>query len=665
MAYQDDKPIRSLEAVRWSQDDEVLNFISHCLRLKEEYNIDAERQAQFNSAWYAGRQLQFWNKERRRMETQANPNGRVRLTVNLIGGLVDSYIAKFSLTPINLEAEAPTEDLLDYERARIRSKALEHYGRVLSMPSIVQESDLAAVLHAETFLKVVWNPVAGDELGPIAATELDGEMGTNGRKLRIGDIHVGHIPIFNVFWGPVGVPFQEADWVVEVYERSKSYTMDRYKLTRDDVATGGDADVRIIRPNETRFTTESRERGEDIILVKTLWCRKNEAVGGLEQGRYCVFVGNKSVRNGKNPYQHGAIPIIRWCHTQVTGDPRGITPVTDLLPVQADLNRAVSQFCENRELMANPSWVYPEHSIVDGNEWTTQAGGGHAYRGAIAPKIELGAVMPAVVMDMMGQSWQWMQEIIGLREVSLGQNPAGVRAARSISQLKESDEERMAGVQLRRIEAWRKVGWLMLSTMRQYITEDRLVRIMGEDSAVATMTFTGKDFGKSLNVYDIKVGTSGLPRSRSTRLGDMDTAMERGFLNPQDPNDKAYVLGLVEGDTRKPLDPKKDAREVQHIRNYNMTHGEYLSPALYEDLETMVDVLRQFRTKTFFRSLDEDKQGLFERYEQECVKLMALRTVRLRALAQEALQSVGVEPTPPAQPTAPPISPPATENVTP
>jgi hypothetical protein len=642
--------VDDIRDVNWSEDDSIAAFIDHCLDLKAEHNLDAERQAQFNSSWYLGQQLKFWNKDRKRMETQANPNGRVRVTVNLIGGLCDAYIAKLGTAQITLEAVPQTDDLMDYERSRLMTDIFRYYDRYLSLPGTVQFGDLAALLHGECYIKVAWEPMAGRDIGPIGAadlgmdeTEFTKKYGETPVKVKEGDLYVGVVPVFNVFWGPPGVPFNQAEWVVEVNERSSGYVIERYGLDPEEITYDSDSDVQIIRPNE-QYVWGERERGEGIVLVKTLWVAQNKKLKGLENGRNCIVVSKKVVKNGPIPYQHRRIPIVQWRHSVAPGDPRGYTPVTDLLPVQADLNKAVSQFCENRELMANPVWMVPEHAIVNEKEWVAAAGGMRRYRGAQMPLIQQGAAMPIVVYSMLDQSRKWMQDIIGLRDISQGKNPAGVRAAKTVSLLKESDEERMAAVNRRRIDAWQQVGWLMLMTLRQYAREPRLIRILGDERAVLSRTYMGKDFGTSISPYDIKVSTTGDPRSRSARIDDMDRMMERGFLNPNVPEDKKYVLSVLGDDWRQPLDKKKEARELQHMRNFNMAHGKYLSPALFEDQEEMMEVMSQFRQKSFFRNLPLEVQALFNKYEEECISLMALRKPRWEQIALRALDTAGIQP---------------------
>lgn len=666
--------IVQLHHVNWTEDPSILGFFEHALRVKEEHNLDAERQAEFNTAWYLGRQLQFWSRERRRMETQENPHGRVRLTINLMRGLINGYVAKLGQAGIYLEGEPATDDLLDFERARLQTRVFDYYHRLLNLRRTVLRSDLAAVLHGEAFLKVTWDPSAGEDYGIVRAEEVGMEepefrkkYGDSGVSIRGGDLRVADIPVFNIAWGPPGVPFEEAEWVLEIYERSVGYVAQRYGLKPADVPTDSDADVRIVRPNEVSLLgSAGRERREGVTLVKELWVASNSALPGLKRGRHVVAVGGKVVRNTANPYRHGRIPIVRWMLEEAPGAPRGETPVTDLLAPQADLNRSVSQFAENREVMANPVWIAPELSIVDAAEWNTAAGGVRRYRGPQPPRIEPGQSMPNAVMLMIQYTLRWMQDIIGLRDVSQGKNPAGVRAARSIALLREADDERMASVAQRRADAWREVGWLMLLTLEQYITEERLLRISGEEQTPEILRLTGSQLGVpgrygklGISPYDVKVSTRGRPRSRSSMLEDLDRLMERGFLTPQNPEHVAYVMAFLDDDMRVQRDPKKDARQVQHLRNWRMAQGEYTPPDTLEDLETMLGVLREFCGKTFFRLLAPEIQALFHRYEDEATMLMAQRSARRHVLIQQGIQGAGVRPAgPEAQPAPAPAAPP-------
>ena len=651
-----------LHMVEWDNRESVMSFVDACVKLREDENVEVERQAEMNTAWYRGHQLVFWHRDQKRLVAQDNPNGRVRLTFNLMRPMIDGWVSKLNLSTIRLTCEPASDDLVDFEEARIRGQILEYYNRELNLRRMTARSDLAACLHGETFIKCVWDAQRGDLLAPIEGEsfELTKEEKQRSAGLKTGDLALTALTLFQVFWGPAGVAFEDAEWVLELHERSAAHVAQRYGLKPKELDTRADIDVKIIRPGESSvFGQTTTDRPPGVVLVKELWVRANAAIEGLEKGRHIVAVSNKVVINGKNPYKHERIPIVRYPLLPVEGSARADTFVSDLIPVQADLNRSVSQFCENREYMANPVWLVPEFGAADEKEWTNKPGGIRRYRGPIKPNLEPGQIMPAIVFQMMMFARQTMQEIIGLRDASQGKNPVGGRSARLAAILKEADDERMGIIAEQRTDVWRTVGWLMLQTLGQYATEERVVRILGEDRRSHTVTFSAKNL-KNVSPYDIFVETNGRPRSRSARLEDADRAMERGFLRPDDPKDKQYVLDLLElGGARRRIDPKAAARDMQHNRNQMMSEGKYEGPAYYEDIDTMKEVLDEYRGRDFFRGFERDKQALFMRYDAELIKAAAVKALLLKLLTRQALQELGVlqpgSATVPGPPAPPPM----------
>lgn len=662
--YDNDRTIRSIHLVNWQNDGDVRAFVEGAISLKETLNADIEHQAEINTAWYRGHQGLFWNNERRRLVQPKNERGRVRLVVNLMQGLIDGYISKLGLGGIRLTATANSDDVLDYELARLQTMVLEHYHETLRLHKLKIGFDVAAVLHGEAYAKVIWDPYAGTGLPAIGPDDLGLSpedfrrkfklpAGENKiRNIRTGDLSVVQVPVFRLFWGPSGVPFEEAEWILELNERSVGHVMLRYGLKAEEAKLGRDQRVKITRPGEsTPYGSQDEEQDPDIVTMKELWVRPNPALPGLEKGRHIVLANQKVVLNKANPYQHGELPYAQFPLLPVPSANRAETFTSALLPVQADLNRAVSQFCENRELMANPRWVIPRSALSDDDELVARPGGIFTYDGAVPPQLQQGAAMPNAVVAMIEWTRKQMQEIIGLRDVSTGKNPPGVRSGRGIAMLKEADDERMATINERRVEFWKRIGWLMLKTLEQYVREDRLIRIAGDESRYRIITFSGALLkgrkGLGASQYDIRVDTTGRPRSRSARMEDIDRAMQHGFLDPKDPKDKSYVMGILEdGDTTMRMDPKARARELQHERNALMAQGGFIEPAMYEDLDTMVGVLNEYRNRSFFRHLEPEVQKLFEDYEIQCIKLLALKELRLKTIAQEAITQAGGPPQP-------------------
>ena len=648
---------RTFTDVNWKRKGDVQDFIAQLVNDKQTYNLDVERQSQINTAWYRGHQLR-WNPRTNRLMNQGNPFHRVRLIYNLMRGLVDGFNAKLALDKIRLISEPATEDIEDYDTADLQTKVLQYYQQAHNQQGLVDATDVSAVLTGEAFVKVVWDAQKGSEFDitpsdfDISAEDFDQEFGKELRGLQIGELSVSEIPIYNIWWGPRDTEFDQKEYLLEIYERSVASIMERYGLKAEQIKPEVDRSAAMWRHSRTNNYGSVVNKGDEAVtLVKELWVKPNKTLKGLARGRHAILIGDQLVKNEPNPYNHQRIPIVRRPFMIVPGETRGDTFVNDLLAPQMNVNKTVSQFAENRELMANPTWLAREASIVDENEWNSHPGGIRTYRGEM-PELKQGASMPNAVMQMFGSDLKIMQDIVGLRDVSQGKNPPGVRSGTGLAMLKEADDERMGRIAMWRRRFWMDIGRLELQVVNQYVTEDRIIRIAGDESESETATFngsmlTGKRRNTGVEYFNVSIKTRGLPQSRSARIDEIDRALECGALNPaQDPYDKETVLDALElAVGRRDLSQKRKARRLQHKRNLKMAKGEYVPPDIHEDLDALSEELSWFWHEPFFPELPT--KGLFEQYEEEVVGLMALRQYRLKMIAQKALAKVGGAPAEP------------------
>ncbi len=657
----------SFSQVDWGNESSITGFIDQLLESREIENFDIDRQAEINIAWYRGHQLLRWNKATSQMQLQPNPYRRVRLMVNLMRGLIDGFLAKLVLDHIRLSCEPSSDDIADHDRAELQTGLLHYYDDWLDISGLVADTDQWAALTGEAYVKVTWDPQAGSEFGEFTPEEFDmtqgefeAEFGKELSNLRTGDLSLSSIPLFNLSWGPFGAEFDDAEYMVEVYERSIASVMERYGLKQEDLVPDTDGSIKFWRPGQTNvYGSAHHSSADDTVLVKELWVKPNQAIKGLEKGRHCISISKDLVTNGSLPYRHQRIPIVRFPFLTIPGENRGNTFVTDLLPPQSDVNRTISQFAENRELMANPVWLARHGSIMDENEWTNRPGGIRFHSGEM-PKLEQGAAMPNAVLIMLQHMLKFMQDIVGLRDVSQGKNPPGVRSGSGLALLKEADDERMGRIARRRREFWSDIGWLMLETLSQFVTEERVVRISGEESGSETITYMGDmlrgDTPKlDASRFNVRVESFGQPRSYSAKLEALGKAMESGAINPAaNPRDRRLVLRMLEiGHEREPLDIKQKARSIQHWRNREMTKGNTNDPDIREDIQTMLEELASFRHEPFFANLDDDTKELFNRYEDQCIGLMALKKPRIQQVVEQALEKAGIgapEPAPAGNP---------------
>jgi len=590
----------------------------------------------------------------------------VRFAINLIKPMLDGFMARLAMDPINWYVAPATSDSADFDRAELGTDVLRYYQDVLGLRWIDEELTRWATLTGECFVKVVWDPYRGSEFGRFAASELGLTPEDFRRKyaeleeLHTGDLCISPVPIFNVCWGPQGCEWDEKDWLLEEHDRSIAYVLERYKIKLDDIEPEAGETA-----NRYYLSQVDRPKGETV-RVRTLWVRRVRGVKGLEQGRHVCVVGrNKVVVNEPNPYQHGEIPFVRNFLLRVPGEPRGETFATDLLAPQLRLNVTVSQLIENQELMANPRIYVQRGSMQNLHEMYGRPGGIFEYDGSLpthVPGLEMGRGAYLAI----DQTIKFMQDIVRLHDVSQAKNPPQVRAARSIERLQERDDMHLAFYAARRRDLWARVGQMALQTLAQYATEERWIKILGQEDVWRTRRFTGDmltglQSGPGVNYFDVRVRTSGLPMSRMSRIEMLMALIERGALQPAtNPQDRELMIETMElGYARRSFDPTRQDREIQRRRNELMAQGGYEPPRDFEDPDTLQDELNRFRKSPAFESIDAVRQRAFEQYQQEVIKMVAARQLKKQALVEQGAAEARAElrqVTPLAQQTlAPPL----------
>lgn len=646
--------------VKWTDDDSVKAFALQLLEDRDSLNFERQRQAEINIAWYRGHQETRWHSAKRCMVRMPNPNNRVRIIINLMQPLIDGYIAKLAAESIEWEVMPATGDGADFDKAKLSTQILQTYNYSLDLESIVDEADMWAILGGESFVKVCWDPDAGDplDLQPedvgMPPDEFEKEYRISLDALRTGDLAVEPIPLFNIAWGPDSVPFDEAEYVMEIHEESISYCMKQYGLSRDDAKSAYGDSQRIWKPGGSgAFGTVERDADDDTCLRLTLWAKKNKAIKGLERGRCVTIVGNKVVKNEPNPYEHGAIPILSWPFKLPPGRIAGETFVDQLIPPQADLNVNVSQQCENRELMGNPVWLAQQGTISNINDWVARPGGIREYKG-VKPDLEQGAAMPAAVLAQLDKSIRFMQDIVGLHDVSQAKVPAGAKSGRAIALLKDSDNERFGPVARRREKFWAKIGHLALRTLAQFATEERVGRILGDENKWETVVWKGdqiKGQSRGASYFDVRVKSNGAPGSRAIQQEVVNGLVQMGFFKPENRSDKTKVLEILGlGTTRDPLDPTQNDRDRQRRENVIMSQGGQVAVAYYEDHEIHIEEVRMYQRSPKFLELPPQIQQLFVQHEVQHIQAQALQQFRVQNIVQQGLIQAGVIPPGPPQP---------------
>lgn len=102
--------------------------------------------------------------------------------------------------------------------------------------------------------------------------------------------------------------------------------------------------------------------------------------------------------------------------------------------------------------------------------------------------------------------WDDSQQVAGLRGSSIGENPPNVNTVGQLMLLKEPDTQGMKLFRVGFEKGYAQLGKLELEVIQNHYTEQRLLRLMGEDQKVRTTAFYGAQLK---GVVDVK--TKSLP----------------------------------------------------------------------------------------------------------------------------------------------------------
>lgn len=643
--------------VKWSDDQSVAAFVQQAAADKDQYMRAWEARANQAIAWYRGYQNLFWDFDARSLATVSNPRKRVRLTLNKIKPQVDQWMAFVTSEPIVPDASPATEDHDDEERARLSTHICRYYSDKLDADWLDEQVVRWSGVTGAGYLAAVWNPDAGDvvdgakmlQMEPDEYRKVYGES----PEVRVGDLEFEVVPSTSVFWGPYGCEFEDADWVLVRSERSRSYVEERYDVDASQLASGNENRT-IWRQSDVTASGVSARNSDngECLTVDTLWVKRSNA---SPHGRLAVYCGDVALnRKGnaklENPYEDGSIPIFRLACDPIPDDPLGIGQVENLIGPQANYNRNASQQVENRETMAQPGFMAQQGSIPNADLWTGEAGNIKFYNG-VAPTPVQGMAMPNVVLAQQSRDVETMQDLTGVHDVSQSKVPTGAKSGRAVLALQEKDEARTAMFRRRRRRFWERVWRCALKILKQFASEERMIKILSQDNRWEILRWTGADLvgyhsGPGVDYYDIRIRTDGLPISRIARSELVTMFINSQALKPGERPRDADIMFRMLGidDISATVDPTRADKMKAREENERLAAGEDV-PVMPSDDDAVHLAEHNHATKTpwFWQTQGLDQDSVWRHIEKHKMAV-AIKALEPQLYVQRAMMAMGLIP---------------------
>lgn len=463
-------------------------------------------------AFLAGRQWIGWNNRTRRVVSLPNPDDRERHTINLITQYHQTVLGK-------LYVEDLRPDLL-FTREDIEAQGISEHTQVVA--KYAWETEVEAdrrvfrclhkmLTYGTSAMRCLFDPSQGaiiDEVPVVdgqpiydknMAMQIVAEAQQAGRQVAIEPVREGRI-----IWEPLG-PFsllpppgiEEHDdfpWIMIDRALDVKYVQMRFPTAPQDLKAM-ELEVVDSMPREVpSFSGEDAPSASKVkghVIVTTGY---EMPTADFPEGRYLTWTGNHILEyREKLPYKlrgkpHHGITFYHYHNLDGRFWSQGV--VEPLIGPQRQINRAASQRIELKD--RNLGRVYARKGTFNLSNMP---------KGKIMELIEIplgfdypqevagGGIGPWVEQEHM-ISMDDMDRVAGLREVSLGNAPAGVSAFSAMALLAEQDERRVGPVLKGVRHGIADALLLTLELVRHYWPEGKHLAVAGPEGRIQAFQYS-------------------------------------------------------------------------------------------------------------------------------------------------------------------------------
>jgi hypothetical protein len=625
-----------------------------------------------NLSYYVGSQWLAWN-GRQLFQPSLRPN-RITIVDNRIQGVVRTEIAKMTKTRPTFTVVPGSASDEDVNAANLGEQVMRYLWKHLDAQEITTKALYWSRICAAGFVKCYWDSTVGDStevLVSSATNEVIAAPGPDGRpgppmrphmlapgvppgpqrdqaigqfaqslgmqpgairvkKVSMGDIQLAALSPFQMFPDPLADTFDECEWVIEESVKSKEYVQRRYdvELNPDTPANPGMVEVRL----GTFIPGSSPYKG---VKIREFWAKPSSQ---FPTGRRVVWAQGKVLQEDKSPFD--CLPYVMFSSIPVPGRLWPTSVTEQLRGPQTELNKVKSQMAENRNRVGNPTVLASRQAVQDPERFADSVStpGGiyfaDASYGPINQQISYleAPGLPEYVPEEIQRIEESIQEISGQHEVSSAQVPPGVTAASAINLLQEADDTRLGPGITDYENQLAKLGGKILSLVANYYTDERTIRIAGDNGAWQIFPFRGAMLRGNSHVQ-VQTG-SAFPQSKAAKQAAlieilrMLAQMQYQFT----PKDLAQFLQDYEiGGAEKLIE--QYTRDEQQVNRENiwLAQGKALPINDYDNDQAHVDGHEDFEKSQAFQALSPDIQRVFELH-------VAAHRERLQQQQQQELQ---------------------------
>jgi hypothetical protein len=230
-------------------------------------------------------------------------------------------------------------------------------------------------------------------------------------------------------------------------------------------------------------------------------------------GRLLTICNNVPLQCVKHPYNHGLFPFIRIPSLDV-GTFWGLDEISHLDHLQTSLNRVFSYVMEFIRYSGNCPWIYDQGCLTKPELLGDRPGLRIEKKQGSDVHREAPPQMPQYIFSYIQFLIDAIEDQMGVRPVLQGKR--GSRSGVALDTQQEAALIRLRPFASSLDMALRRMGKMIVSLVKQYYTETRIIQVLGRDGTPQFFEFDGKNI---VGDWDMRVVTAaGMPPSRSARF---------------------------------------------------------------------------------------------------------------------------------------------------
>lgn len=429
--------------------------------------------------------------------------------------------------------------------------------------------------------------------------------------------------------------FVNRDWLYEVAEKEWQLPRSRLKCISE-----------AKNPDPSKYGVNTTADQIEIIEAWHL-----PSVEGGSDGRHLIFVEGGCLID--RPWKHRRFPLIFMHWTRKPQGFWGIGLAEELTGIQLEINKLLIKIQKAFHLMANPVWFVDSatYNLIRKGHFNNEMGNVYPYASQPPTKHVQPSIHPEVFAHL-DRLYQRAFEIAGISQLQVtAQHPPGVEAGVALRTLNDIQSERFSLVSKAYEKLFMSLTERLIDLGREIFEEHKDYKAVMARDRHTIYDVPWKEVDMQADQYVLRVfPASALPNDPAGRLAAIADLQAMGNIDRATAN---RLLDYPDLEADVSLD-RAASDNIDRVLEKILDNGEWEYPEPFMDLQLALKKSQAWYNKALGENVPEKNLELLRQY------MLAIEAEMQKAVAAQAMNSMGVPGLPSMPPGAGPTGQPPT-----